>query len=86
MNLKVILYRFLYQATDALSREEETGKNCKTRILTLKDHADTRKNAQLLWRRKRLERMLVDHFLRSGYYETAIEMAKKADIEVCVTN
>eukprot|EP00112_Aurelia_sp_Birch-Aquarium-sp1_P023754 Seg72.20 transcript_id=Seg72.20/GoldUCD/mRNA.D3Y31 product="hypothetical protein" protein_id=Seg72.20/GoldUCD/D3Y31 len=25
--------------------------------------------------------MLIDHFLRSGYYETAILMAKKADIE-----
>lgn len=72
----------LIKAVEALSREEETGKNCKVRLGTLKEHADTRKNAQLLWKKKRLERMLVDHFLRSGYYETAILMAKKADIEV----
>lgn len=65
-----------------MSREEETGRNCKARIGLLKEHTDTRKNAQLVWKRTRLERMLIDHFLRSGYYETAILMAKKADIEV----
>jgi len=69
------------KAADALSKEEETGKNCRARLATLKEHTDTRKNAQLLWKRKRLERMLVDHFLRSGYYETAILMAKEAEIE-----
>ncbi|XP_065071862.1 E3 ubiquitin-protein transferase MAEA-like [Rhopilema esculentum] len=72
---------FKRKAADALTREEETGRNCKARIELLKDHTDIRKNAQLVWKRKRLERMLVDHFLRSGYYETAILMAKKADIE-----
>jgi len=34
------------------------------------------------WRKKRLDRMLVDHFLRSGYYNTAIKLARHSGIEV----
>ena len=79
---RTLFFNHSTQADDALSREEETGRNCKARIGLLKEHTDTRKNAQLVWKRTRLERMLIDHFLRSGYYETAILMAKKADIEV----
>ncbi|KAF7490451.1 E3 ubiquitin-protein transferase MAEA [Sarcoptes scabiei] len=33
------------------------------------------------WKRKRMDRMLVDHCLRAGYYETAIQLAKCSDIE-----
>lgn len=36
----------------------------------------------LVWKKKRLDRMLVDHCLRSGYYETAIKLAKDSQIEV----
>ncbi len=62
--------------------EGETAKSCKARVEHLKEHSDTRRNAQMVWKAERLDRMLVDHFLRSGYYETAMLMAKKADIEV----
>ncbi|KAH7639063.1 macrophage erythroblast attacher-like protein [Dermatophagoides farinae] len=33
------------------------------------------------WKRKRMDRMLVDHCLRAGYYETAIQLAECSDIE-----
>ena len=34
------------------------------------------------WKEKRIDRMLVDHCLRSGFYDTASLLAKEADIEV----
>ena len=33
------------------------------------------------WKKKRLDRMLVDHFLRSGYYDSAINLALHSQIE-----
>lgn len=33
------------------------------------------------WKKTRLDRMLVEHFLRSGYYDSAIDLARSADIE-----
>jgi macrophage erythroblast attacher len=36
----------------------------------------------LVWKKKRLDRMLVDHLLRAGYYETAGRLAADAQIEV----
>ena len=33
------------------------------------------------WRRQRLDRMLVEHFLRQGFYDTAIQLAKAEGLE-----
>ena len=33
------------------------------------------------WRKTRVDRMLVEHFLRVGYYDTAVSLAKHFDIE-----
>lgn len=33
------------------------------------------------WRRKRLDRMVVEYFLRNGYYTAAITLAEKSDIK-----
>ncbi|KAI2797862.1 hypothetical protein BLOT_015282 [Blomia tropicalis] len=33
------------------------------------------------WKKQRMDRMLVDHCLRSGFYETAIQLARYSDIE-----
>ena len=32
------------------------------------------------WRKIRVERMLVEHFLRSGFYNTAIKLAQTTNI------
>jgi macrophage erythroblast attacher len=37
--------------------------------------------AESQWRKTRVDRMLVEHFLRAGYYESAMGLAKQADIE-----
>ena len=34
------------------------------------------------WRKKRMDRMLVEHFLRGGYYNTAVKLATYSNIEV----
>jgi macrophage erythroblast attacher len=36
----------------------------------------------IVWKKKRLDRMLVDHLLRAGYYDTASRLATDAQIEV----
>ena len=33
------------------------------------------------WRKTRVDRMLVEHFLRVGYYDTAVSLAKHFEIE-----
>jgi macrophage erythroblast attacher len=37
-----------------------------------------------LWHKKRLDRMLVEYFLRAGFYNTAIKLAQQSEIEVYV--
>lgn len=37
--------------------------------------------AESQWRKTRIDRMLVEHFLRAGYYDSALGLAKQADIE-----
>lgn len=52
------------------------------RLDHLMEHADERKSSSIVWKKKRLDRMLVDHLLRAGYYETATRLAMDAQIEV----
>ena len=33
------------------------------------------------WKRKRLDRLLVDHFVRCGFYELAVNLARQSQIE-----
>lgn len=34
------------------------------------------------WRKTRVDRMLVDHFLRAGHYTAALRLAESSGIEV----
>lgn len=34
------------------------------------------------WRKRRVNRMLVEYFLRAGYYNTALKLARQMGIEV----
>ena len=36
------------------------------------------------WKRTRLNRMLVEHFLRSGYYDSAVTLAQTTGIQVII--
>ena len=63
--------------------EEKCTKHLRVRLDHLKEHSnDEHKSSAVMWKKKRLDRMLIDHFLRAGYYETAAKLARDADIEV----
>jgi macrophage erythroblast attacher len=70
------------QSEECLNQEESCVKHCKARLDHIKEHSDERKSSVLVWKKKRLDRMLVDHCLRQGFYETAKKLAVEADIEV----
>jgi len=61
--------------------ELDAAKICKKRVDHLKDYANPQANVAQQWRRRRLDRMLVEYFLRAGYYQTALKLAKHSDIQ-----
>ena len=54
---------------------------CKRRLEHLKEHASGNAGAVAQWRRRRLDRMLVEYFLRRGYYGAATRLAHTSDLK-----
>eukprot|EP00058_Branchiostoma_floridae_P018230 XP_002603719.1 hypothetical protein BRAFLDRAFT_126879 [Branchiostoma floridae] len=69
------------KAEEAILAEDDSAKVCKRRIEHLKLHDSEQPSTVIQWKKKRLDRMLVEHFLRCGYYNTAIKLAKHSGIE-----
>ncbi|XP_078462166.1 E3 ubiquitin-protein transferase MAEA isoform X2 [Lampetra planeri] len=69
------------KAAESVQAEEESAGLCKRRVAHLKEHAGEHWAAVSLWKRQRMERMMVDHLLRCGYYMTAIHLARQSGIE-----
>uniref|UniRef100_T1J0Z8 E3 ubiquitin-protein transferase MAEA n=1 Tax=Strigamia maritima TaxID=126957 RepID=T1J0Z8_STRMM len=69
------------KAAQSINEELEAAQVCKRRVDHLKEYDNTNSNAFTLWKKKRLDRMLVEYFLRCGYYNTAIKLAQHSDIE-----
>ncbi|EDO31713.1 predicted protein [Nematostella vectensis] len=69
------------KSEEYIGQEDVCVKHCRARLDHIKEHADPRKSAMVVWKKKRLDRMLVDHCLRLGFYETAKKLAQDADIE-----
>lgn len=72
------------QAAECLDEELESTRLCRVRLDHLKSYAsgeqaEVQKN---VWRRARVDRMLVDHFLREGHYGAAIKLAESSKLEV----
>lgn len=63
------------KAEESISEELQVGYVCKRRLDHLKEHTG---GAQ--WRRRRLDRMLVEYFLRRGYYNAATRLAQTSDL------
>ena len=58
---------------------------CKRRLEHLREHTNSSGNTGNsgtvnLWRRRRLDRMLVEYFLRRGYYGAATRLAHRSDL------
>ena len=60
----------------------EPAQSCKRRLEHMLERENLPDTAQKQWKKKRLDRMLVEYFLRAGYYKTAIQLASHSDIQV----
>lgn len=68
------------KAQESIAEELQAGMVCKRRLDHLKEHANTSPSAVNQWRRQRLDRMLVEYFLRKGYYKTATKLADGSEL------
>lgn len=66
---------------DLRNEERDYLKLIKKRIEHLKDYDSNQLAALKLFKRHRMDRMLIDYFLRSGYYNTAQLLANKNKIQ-----
>lgn len=70
------------QLTEIAEVEEQEAHRCKVRLEHLIKIGQPQKNHALEWNHKRMDRILVDHMLRSGFLESASQLASSAQIEV----
>uniref|UniRef100_A0A7N6APY1 E3 ubiquitin-protein transferase MAEA n=1 Tax=Anabas testudineus TaxID=64144 RepID=A0A7N6APY1_ANATE len=70
------------KAAESIQAEDESAKLCKRRIEHLKEHSSDQPASVNLWKKKRMDRMMVEHLLRCGYYNTAVKLARQSGIEV----
>ncbi|XP_028157101.1 E3 ubiquitin-protein transferase MAEA [Ostrinia nubilalis] len=76
------------KASEAINEELQAAYVCKKRLEHLKEHASSLsetsspqvRTAMNQWRKVRLDRMLVDYFLRNGYYESAAKLADAREL------
>ncbi|KAK9890601.1 hypothetical protein WA026_011966 [Henosepilachna vigintioctopunctata] len=75
------------KAEEGISEELSSSNVCKKRLDHLKEHAEAVTNPDVSlgvlnqWKRKRLDRMVVEYFLRNGYYNAAITLAERSGIK-----
>lgn len=71
------------KADESMLDEQDAAQVCKKRIDHLKEMSELPQNEVALnvWRKKRLDRLLVDHLLRDGRYETACRLTQHSGLE-----
>ncbi|XP_050430274.1 E3 ubiquitin-protein transferase MAEA [Adelges cooleyi] len=68
------------KADEGINDELQAGMVCKKRLEHLKEHSSPCEAIVQNWRRRRLDRMLVEYFLRCGYYNSAKKLANFSDL------
>ncbi|XP_060829339.1 E3 ubiquitin-protein transferase MAEA [Bombus pascuorum] len=68
------------KAHESITEELQASMVCKRRLEHLKEHANTAPSVVNQWRRQRLDRMLIEYFLRKGYYTTATKLADNSEL------
>ncbi|XP_068625480.1 E3 ubiquitin-protein transferase MAEA [Battus philenor] len=74
------------KASEAINEEVQAACVCKKRLEHLKEQAEalqtpsTAQTSLNQWRKVRLDRMLVDYFLRNGYYDSANKLADAKEL------
>ncbi|XP_059489657.1 E3 ubiquitin-protein transferase MAEA isoform X2 [Neocloeon triangulifer] len=69
------------KAKESITEELDAAHVCKKRLEHLKEYASPHSNTMNLWRRRRLDRMLVEYFLRRGYYGAALKLANESELQ-----
>lgn len=70
------------KADESMLEEQEAAQVCKRRLDHLKGMFELPNNevAINVWKRKRLDRLLVEHLLRGGYYESATKLSDHSEL------
>lgn len=74
------------KAEESIAEELQATNVVKKRIEHLKGHATVTSSGTVSqgalnqWRRQRLDRMIIEYFLRNGYYNAALKLADKSNI------
>lgn len=72
------------KAGESIGEELQVGHVCKRRIEHLKEHSGSVLNQSEAtvnqWKKTRLDRMVIEYFLRKGYYSTAQKLAQASGI------
>ena len=72
-------------SNDLRNEEKDLLQLVKKRVDHLKENEGSNAIVTKNFKKQRLDRMLIDYFLRSGFYETAQLLANKSNIEVSGT-
>jgi hypothetical protein len=73
---------FEMQLDENNQEEEADAIRCQARIQHLQKLGAPAKDEVINWNRKRLDRLLVDHLLHSGYYNAAELLTSESNIKV----
>ncbi|KAJ8316899.1 hypothetical protein KUTeg_004803 [Tegillarca granosa] len=80
-NMVEKLYLLKRKADESINEELDAARMIKRRVDHLKEVENLQPHTKPLWHKKRLDRMLVEYFLRAGYYNTALKLAQHSEIE-----
>ena len=71
------------KADESILEEQEAAQACKKRLDHLKGMLDTPNNdvAINVLKKERIDRLLVDHLLRDGHYETAAKLSEQSHLD-----
>ncbi|KAK7109494.1 E3 ubiquitin-protein transferase MAEA-like isoform X2 [Littorina saxatilis] len=69
------------KADETIQSEMDATRSIKRRVEHLQEVEAQNEKHLPLWQKTRLDRMLVEYFLRAGYYNTAIRLAQHSNIE-----
>lgn len=71
------------KADESMLDEQEAAQICKRRLDHLRGMFELPYSnvAINVWKKKRLDRLLVDHLLRGGYYESAAKLTEHSDLK-----
>lgn len=76
-NVQEQLAQLKTKGGESLGEELAAGRVCKRRV----EHLKQSSVGGPMWKKARLDRMLVEYFLRNGLYNTATSLAQTSDIE-----